>query len=114
GGHEIMPFVLRDLIAITFPKIRKDLGRTILIKPLQLFLTREEYTAKYQSKAPVRMRLAISKAQRTAPGTAEHIPLIDAEFLSQALDIIDQVPRCILTQFRVRGRLPRTSLIKQD
>jgi hypothetical protein len=64
------------------------------------------------------------------PRASKHMPLVDAEFLTKAFDILDEVPRRVLV-YRCssmylsdkyymlvamcsRGRLARSSLVKQD
>ena len=112
-GDEIVTLVFRDLIAVPFPKIREDLRRSVLIEPLQLFLSRQEDPAKDQSKTPIGMRDAIRQAQSAAPRTAEDVPFFNTEFFTQRFNVIYQIPRRVLFQLRVRRRFPGTALIEQ-
>ena len=114
GGDKIAAFFLRDLVAITLPKIREYLGRPVLIEPRQFLLACKKYAAKYQSQAAIRMRFAVRKAQRRAPRAAECVPFLDPKLLTQRLDILDQIPSRILPQLRMRCGLARTALVKKD
>ena len=109
--HKIAAFVLRDLISVTFPEIRKDLGGPILIEPLQFLFACEENPPEDQPEASIRVADRVSQAQRAAPRTAENIPLIDAELFPQRLDVADQVLRSVLAKIGVRGRPARSPLV---
>src|SRR5258708_38450276 len=60
------------------------------------------------------MRNAIRKAQRADQRTAKNVPFINVEFYAEGLNVIDQVPGRILTQFGVRRRTSRTTLVKEN
>ena len=45
---------------------------------------------------------------------APHLPLVDAELNAEALDIGDEVPRRVVVERRVRGRLAAAALVKTD
>src|SRR5688500_8005964 len=60
------------------------------------------------------MRLCISQCQRTAPRTAEDLPLVDPKMLAQLFDISHEVPRGVLFKRRVRRAFTRATLIQQD
>ena len=38
--------------------------------------------------------------QRAHPGATEDVPLVDAQVLAQLLDVLDEVPRCVLFDAR--------------
>src|SRR5690349_17184080 len=60
------------------------------------------------------MRLGVRKGERGSPGSAEHLPTLDAEVLAKLLDIGDQVPGRVRFQRSVRSTLSAAALIEID
>ena len=58
------------------------------------------------------MRLRIGQAQGGAPGGAEDQPALDAQVLSQTLDVGDQVLRGVLAQLGVRRAFAAAALVE--
>src|SRR5690606_28216455 len=51
--------------------------------------------------------------QGGAPAAAEYLPAVDAQLDPQRLDVLDQVPRGVVDQVRIRGGAAATALVEQ-
>src|SRR5258706_316716 len=72
-----------------FPDIGEDPTTSFLIEPLDLFWPAEKDSPQHKFSRALGMLLSISKRQSAAPRSAEDLPLVDAEMLTQLLDILD-------------------------
>ena len=50
------------------------------------------------------MPLGVSESQRRAPGPAEDHPAVDAQMLTQAFDVVDQMPGGVVDEVGVWRR----------
>ena len=57
---------------------------------------------------------AYASAEGAPPRTAEHVPSLDPEVRSKLLDVVDQVPRRVVDERRVRGALAASALVEDD
>src|SRR5688572_14833900 len=60
------------------------------------------------------MRLRVAESQGAAPRTAEDHPAIDAEMGPEPFDVVDQVPRRIGFEARVRRALTTAPLVEEN
>jgi hypothetical protein len=59
------------------------------------------------------MRHRISQGEGRTPRAAEHDPLVDAEHVADPLHVLDEVPRRVVGEVRVRRRAPAAALVEQ-
>lgn len=95
-------------------EISEQEARPLLVEPQQLLSSQGEDTSEDQSQAAIRVRLRIGERQRRAPRSSKDDPAVDAEVLSQLLDVLYEMPGRVLLKRGVRGRLSRASLVEQD
>src|SRR5437899_958386 len=79
---------------------------------LVILLTRKEDSPKHKTGAALRMGLAIQEGQSGAPGPAKYHPFLNAQMLSQSLNVCDRVLRSVLLHAGKRLGPHRASLIK--
>jgi hypothetical protein len=60
------------------------------------------------------VRLRVGERQRRAPGAAEHEPALDSDVLAQLFHVVDQVPRRVVDEARVRPAAATTALVEHD
>src|SRR4051812_16517718 len=92
GLDVIVTFSLGNLRGVSFPDVGKDLAGPVLVEPLQLLLSDEEYAPQNELGHRLWMLLRIGQGQSAAPRAAEHLPFFDVQMLAQRLHIIDEVP----------------------
>src|SRR5690606_315674 len=85
-----------------------------LIEPAELLRAAQEDATQNQPLHALRMRLRIGQRQGGAPGAAKQHESVDAQMLTNALDIGDQRLGGIVLQARVRGGTTAAALIEGD
>ena len=113
GGHQVAAFVLGDRGQEPLPGVRKQHRGAFLVEPVQLPLGQQEDAAQDQTVDTVGMLDGVGQRQGRTPGAAEHGPLLDAEVLAQALDVLDQAPGGVVLQTGVRARTSAAALVEQ-
>src|SRR5205807_9336567 len=59
------------------------------------------------------MRLSVGERQSTAPGSAKHLPPLDAQKLAQLFNVSHQIPGRVLFERSMRRALSRAALIEK-
>ena len=114
SGDEVVALRLRDRIEELLPLVREDLGRAVMIEPVQLGLAEGEDAAKDQFGDPLGMGLGVSQSQSRTPGPAIDHPAFDPELGPEPLDIVDQVPGRVGLERGVRRRTAAAPLVEQE
>src|ERR1700679_3774613 len=96
------------------PGIRIEDGSATLIKPVDLLLAEKEDAAQDEFGNAIGMHFGISKGEGRTPGSAEYLPMLNAEVFAEFLDIGDKIPGGIGFKGRIRCALAASALIKDD
>ena len=98
GPQQIVALLDGNRLQKVRPLVRVDLAGAVLVEPLNLLPANQEDAPQHQFADRLRMALRVGQRQRTAPGTAEHQPLFDAQMLAQRLHVRNQVPGGVVRQ----------------
>ncbi len=113
GGDQITALRERDHREVLLPGVGEQQARPVLIEPLQLPTPQQEDAAQHELTHPRRVRLGVRQRERAAPRSAEHQPALDAEVLTQRLDVRDQMPSRVVDQRCMRLALAAAALIEE-
>ena len=81
----------------------------------ELGLLEEEDAPKHQLRAALRIFLRVGERKGGAPASAEDHPFVDLRDLgAQLLDVVDEVPRRVRFEARIRRRLAAASLVEDE
>ena len=114
GGHVVASLLGRDRGLEHLPHLGEELVRAALVEPEELAAAQEEDAAQHHLGDPLRVLLGVGQRERRSPAAAEHLPPVDAQVRSYALDVGDQVPRRVLSDLRVGPALAAAALVEQD
>src|SRR5215207_5164625 len=114
GRDEVAALVFGDDLLELLPHVREDPARALLVEPAYLLRPAQEDAAQGQRAHALRVRLGVRERERAPPRAAEDVPGVDAELPAYLLDVLDQVPRRVPLQLRVRRALPRAALVEED
>ena len=92
GGEQIAALCLWDVGEVRFPSIRIEDRRAALVEPVDFLLAEEEDAAEDEFGDAIGMSLGIGEGEGGAPGSAEHLPALNAEVLADFFDVGDEVP----------------------
>ena len=100
-----MPLQVHERRALRYPSEGKGIGG---------WGEGERNAPQHQRLYALRVRLRVRERQRRAPRPAKDVPLVDLELLAELLNVLHEVPRRVLLERRVRGRLSRAALVEED
>src|SRR4051812_36802033 len=83
-------------------------------EPVDLALPAKEDAAQDEREAAFGMVLGIRERERRSPRAAEDDPLVDAQVLAQALQVLDQFRRGVVLEAAQRRRAARATLVVDD
>ena len=112
GGEQIAALGLRDVGEVRLPRIGIEHRSAALVEPVDLLFAEEEDAAQDDFGDAIGMGLGIGEREGGAPGSAEHLPALDAEVLADFLDIGDQVPGGVGFERRVGRALAAAALVE--
>ena len=112
GGEQIAALGLGDVREVRLPGVGIEDRRAALVEPVDFLLAEQENAAEHEFGNPIGMRLGIGQGKRRAPGSAEHLPALDAEVLADFLDVGDEVPGGVGFKRRVWRALAAAALIE--
>jgi hypothetical protein len=114
-AHQVVAFLLRDRLDVLLPQVRVDRAGAlrVLVEPVELRLAQQEDPAQHQLGHARREHLRVRERERGAPAAAEHLPFLDAEVLAQLLKVVDEVPRRVVDEARMRRALAAAALVEQ-
>src|SRR5580658_192714 len=114
GREQISAFSLGNESEVRLPGVWKKDRRAALVEPIDFLFSQEKDTPKDEFGDAVGMRLGIGERKSRTPGPAEYLPPLDAEVLTDFLDVADQVPCGVVLQGRVRRAFAAAALIEVD
>jgi hypothetical protein len=82
------------------------------VEPVDFLLSEEEDAAEDEFGHAIGMSLGVRGGERRAAGSAENLPVLDAEVLSDFLDLGDEVPGGIGFERRVGRALATAALVE--
>ena len=92
GGEQIPAFGLGNVGQVRLPGVRIKDRRAALVEPVDFLLAEEEDAAQDKFGDAIGISLGIGEGESGAPGSAEHLPALNAEVLADLLDVGDEVP----------------------
>ena len=97
---------------VGLPGVRIEDRSAALVEPVDLLLAEEEDAAEDEFGDAIGMSFGIGERESGAPGSAEHLPALDAEVLADFLDVGDQVPGGVRFERRVGRALAAAALVE--
>ena len=90
--QQVVPFGFRDGGQVGLPAVGIELTGAVLVEPVDLLGTQQEYAPQYQFRDHLGVGLGIGEGEGAAPGAAKNQPAFDAQFPAQLFHVGDQVP----------------------
>lgn len=114
GRQKVVPLLHGNWFNELLPGVRKELIGSLLVEPLNLAAPQGEDAPQDQFGHPVRMGFGIGERQSGTPGSTGHLPAPNAKVLAKALHVGNQVPRGVVAELRMGGRLATAALVEQN
>ncbi|MNS68352.1 hypothetical protein D3C72_1016320 [compost metagenome] len=113
-SEQVVALVQRDRRDVVLPVIGEQAAGAGLVEPFDFLRTAEKDPAQDQAVYPLRMGLRVGQREGRTPGAAKQHPFVDAQVLSNPLQVGDQIPGGVVFQAGVRRGATAAALIESD
>ena len=92
---------------VSLPLVGEQVRGLAAVEPVDLHGPAQEDPAQHEFGHPLGMGLGVGEPEGGAPGSAEHLPALDAEVLAHPLEVGDEMPRGVHPEVGAVGDVGR-------